>query len=147
MNFVHFPGLSSSSDQVLIQHTVPGGPYVLIASPVPAAQFPRCTMRALSQVCWESPLGSWSQAMTLLKDVNRPRSQEDMVSHWEPTHSLVEDVSLQGQDCSSSLLSGHVCCRHASLPLVEGEGACMQPASSFLAFTQSFVLWAVQAAC
>ena len=28
-------------------------------------------------------------------------SQEDVVSNWEPTHSLVEDVGLWGQDCSS----------------------------------------------
>ena len=30
--------------------------------------------------------------MTLLVDVNRPRSQEDLVSNWEPAHSLVEDA-------------------------------------------------------
>ena len=29
--------------------------------------------------------------MTLLTDVNHPGSQEDMVSSWEPAHSLVED--------------------------------------------------------
>ena len=37
--------------------------------------------------------------MTLLADVNRPGSQEDMVSNLEPGHSLVEDASLWGQDC------------------------------------------------
>ena len=36
--------------------------------------------------------------MTLLADVNRPGSQEDMVSNLEPGHSLVEDASLWGQD-------------------------------------------------
>ena len=29
---------------------------------------------------------------TLLADVNHPGSQEDMVSFWEPAHSLVEDA-------------------------------------------------------
>ena len=30
--------------------------------------------------------------MTLLADVNCPGSQEDMVSNWEPAHSLEEDA-------------------------------------------------------
>ena len=30
--------------------------------------------------------------MTLLVDVNRPGSQEDLVSNWEPARSLVEDA-------------------------------------------------------
>ena len=30
--------------------------------------------------------------MTLLADVNHPGSQEDLVSNWEPAHSLVEDA-------------------------------------------------------
>ena len=30
--------------------------------------------------------------MTLLADVNCPESQEDMISNWEPAHSLVEDA-------------------------------------------------------
>ena len=56
--------------------------------------------RSVSWVCPEgtvpgvlcAPLGSWSQALTLLADVNSPGSQEDMVSNWQPAHSLVEDV-------------------------------------------------------
>ena len=52
MHFVPFSGLSSSGNQVLGEHTVPGGPCVLITSPVPAAWFPglpqehclRCTV-------------------------------------------------------------------------------------------------------
>ena len=39
-----------------------------------------------------SPLGTWFQAVTLLAGVNRLGSQEDMVSNWEPAHSLVEDA-------------------------------------------------------
>ena len=31
-------------------------------------------------------------AATLLVDVNRPGSQEDLVSNWEPACSLVEDA-------------------------------------------------------
>ena len=30
--------------------------------------------------------------MTLLADVNHLGSQEDLVSNWEPAHSLVEDA-------------------------------------------------------
>ena len=56
--FVPFPGPSSSGDQVLGEHTVPDGLYVLITLPVTAAWFPGCTARALSQVCHVSPLGS-----------------------------------------------------------------------------------------
>ena len=39
-----------------------------------------------------SPPESWSQAATLLADINHPGSQEDVVSSWEPAHSLVEDA-------------------------------------------------------
>ena len=48
--------------------------------------------RAQSQVCCVSPLGSWPQAVALLADVIHPQSQEDVVSNWQPAHSLVEDV-------------------------------------------------------
>ena len=44
-----------------------------------------------SDVPWVSS-GGWSQAATLLADVNSPGSQEDMVSNWEPAHSLLEDA-------------------------------------------------------
>ena len=92
MHFVPFPGLSSSGNQVLGECTVPGGLCILITSPVPAVQFPGCTARAPSQVCFVSPLGSWSLAATLLVDVNHLGSQEDLVRNWEPAHSLVEDA-------------------------------------------------------
>ena len=65
-----------------------------------------------SQVCHTSPLESWSQAATLLEDVNHPGSQENMVSSWEPAHSSVEDA------LSAAELSGH---KSASLTL-GGEG-------------------------
>ena len=92
MHFMPFPGLSISGDQVLCDHTVPGGLCVLITSPVLAARFPWCAARVRSQVCRMSPLKNSSQAATLLADVNHPGSQEDAVSSWEPAHSLVENA-------------------------------------------------------
>ena len=73
MCFMPFPGLSSSGNQVLGEHTLPGWPCILITSLVPATWFPGCAMRAPSQVCHMSPLESWSQAVILLVDVNHPR--------------------------------------------------------------------------
>ena len=64
--------------------------------PGPTHWFPGCAVRSRSQVCCVSPLGSRSQAATLLADVNHPGSQEDVVSNWEPAHSLVEDACLWG---------------------------------------------------
>ena len=74
--------------------TVPGVQCCLITSPVPATQFPgvlqeRC-LRCAMCLLWGS------QVVTLLADVNRPGSQEDLVSNWEPAHSLVEDAGLWG---------------------------------------------------
>ena len=63
--------------------------------PCPATTFPPCAMRALSQVYRLSPLGSWAQAVTLLADANRPGSQEDLVSNWEPVHNVLKDASLR----------------------------------------------------
>ena len=58
MCFVPFPVLSSSGNQVLGEHTVPGGPWVLIPFQVLATRFPGCAARALYQVCHVSPLVS-----------------------------------------------------------------------------------------
>ena len=120
MRFVPFPGLSSSDDQVLGEHTVPGGPCVLVTSPVLATWFPRRDARALSQVCHMSPQETWSQAVTLLVDVTHPGSQEDVISSWEPAHSFVEDA-ISGADCSSPLSSSSGRLKPASLP-PGGEG-------------------------
>ena len=60
--------------------TVPGVLCVLITSPGQAAWFPRCAVRAPSQVCCVSPLGNRSQALTLLADVNHSESQEDLAT-------------------------------------------------------------------
>ena len=51
-----------------------------------------------------------------------PGSQEDVVSSWEPAHSLVEDAGLWGWDCSSPLPSGSGCRVPASLPPARGRG-------------------------
>ena len=51
MCFVPLPGLRSSDNQVLGQYTVPDAHCILITSPLPATQFPRCIARVLSQVC------------------------------------------------------------------------------------------------
>ena len=70
----------------------PGGAMCLITSLVPAAQFLWSAVRALSQVFCVSLLESWSLAATLLVDVNRPASQEVLVSNWKPARSLVGDA-------------------------------------------------------
>ena len=77
---------------------------------------------SVSQVRHVSPLGSWFKAVTLLAGVNYPRSQEKVVSTWEPAHSLVEDAGLWDQDWSSPFSSDSGCHTLASLPLVGGRG-------------------------
>ena len=84
MCFVPFPGPSSSGDQMLGECTIPGELCVLISSPVLATRFPRCAVRALSQVCRVSPLGSWSSSVTLLVGVYRSGSRK----MWLATRSL-----------------------------------------------------------
>ena len=117
--FLPFPGPSSSGNQMLGEHIVPGGLVILVTSPGQATWFPSCITRAPCQVYRVSPLGRWSQAATFLADVKHPGSQEDMVSNWEPAHSLVEDVSLWGWDCSLPSSSDY--CIPASLPLAGGR--------------------------
>ena len=75
--------------------------------------------------------------MTLLVDVNRPGSQEDLVSNWEPAHSLVEDAISVAE--IAPLPSGSGCPLPASLPPAEG-GASPLPASCPLLFAQFFFL-------
>ena len=95
LRFVPFPGLRSSGDQVRGECSLSrcgGGGVRLITSPVPAAQFPGWQQVCLFQVCRASLLGSSSLAETLPVDVNRPESQEVLVSNWKPAHSLVGDA-------------------------------------------------------
>ena len=81
----------------------PRGAASLITSLVPAAQLPGCAAGEPSQVCHVSPLGSSSLPATLLVDVNHPGSQENLVSNWEPAHSLVEDA-ISGAEIAPHIL-------------------------------------------
>ena len=110
------------------------GAMCLITSPVPAAWFPGCA--AAPQVCYVSLLGSWSLAATLLMDVNRPGSQEDLVSDWEPAHSLVGDA-VSGAEFAPFLLALAGAC----LPPCLWQGMSRSAAGSPLVFIQSFFLW------
>ena len=52
-------------------------------------------------------------------DINRPGSQEDLVSTWEPAHSLVEDA-ISGAKIASGLLALAVACLLLCFPWKEG---------------------------
>ena len=132
MCFVPFPGPSSSGDQVLGEHAIPGGLCVLITSPVPAPWFPGCTARAVSQVSHISPPGSDPPGRCQPSQMPGRLGQQ-----LEACSQIGGRCHLWGQDCP--LLSGSGCHPPASLPLV-GEWTALQLASSPLVFAQSFVL-------
>ena len=132
---VHFPGTRAAQPTRCLASALSSSAVHLIASPIPAARFPGCTAGVLSQVCCVSPLGSCSQAATLLVDVNRPGSQEDLFSTWEPVRSLVE-----GAVSGAKIAPFWLWLPPACLPASGGEWAGPLPASSPLVFTQSFVL-------
>ena len=152
LGWVHFPSLSCSGSGTWVLHkgadsvgpafcALPRSKQLrwpgvwrarslwLIASTVPAARFSGCKTGSPSQVCRVSLLESWSLAATLPADVDRPESQEVLVSK-KPACSLVDDASLGPQLPPSG--SG---CPH--LPVSSRGWAGPQPASS----AQSFVLW------
>ena len=85
LRFVPFPGLSSSGDQVLGEHTVPGGLGILIISRVPAAQFPGCAVehRLRCAVCllWGADLR--------LRPSWRMSTVQDPRKTWLATGSLL----------------------------------------------------------
>ena len=58
VHFVPFSGPSNSGNQVLGERTVPGGLCVLITCSRLDARFAGCAVRAPSQMCYVSPLGS-----------------------------------------------------------------------------------------
>ena len=91
LRFVPFSVPSSSGNKVLGELTVSDVRCILSPSHSQPLSFLGVPQEP-SQVCRVSPLGSWSQAVTLLADVNHPGSQEDLVSTWEPAHNLVEDA-------------------------------------------------------
>ena len=118
MRFVPFPAPSSSGDQVVGEHSVPGGLCVLITSPVLEARFPGCAVSTISVVLCISS-GELFQDAILLADSNHPGSQEDLISNWEPAHSLVEDA-VSGAEIAPCLPALAVA--HLPLCLRPGEG-------------------------
>ena len=115
----------------------------LITSSVPAAGFPGCIAGVPSQVCFVSILGRWSPATNFLTDVNRPGSQEDLVSNWEPTCGLVGNA-VSGAEFAPYLPALAVT---RLPPCLQRGWAGPQLANSPLVFAQSFVLWAGLAVC
>ena len=71
-----------------------------------------------------------------LADVKHPESQEDVVSNWEPTHSLVEDAVSETEiaPCLPALAVTHM---SLCLWLARSQS---NAARSPLVFAQSFVL-------
>ena len=103
--FVHFPGLScsGSGSQVLHRSTDSVG-RAFCALPwseqlrQPGAwrtHCPRWVMH-LNHLPGPSCSGALSQVCCVALDVNCSGAQEDLVSNWEPAHSLVEDAGLWG---------------------------------------------------
>ena len=87
VRFVPFPGPGSSGDWLLGECTVPGGPCVLSPPWFRRLGLPGAPPGVL---CVSS--GELISGLTLLADVSHPGSQEDVVSNWQPAHSLVENV-------------------------------------------------------
>ena len=85
--FVSFPGLNSSGNWVLGEHTVPGGPFILITSRIQTLGF----LGSSRENCLR-------YAMCLLWGADLK-----MKPSW-------------GQDCSSPMPSSSGCCTPASLP-------------------------------
>ena len=95
-------------------------------------------MGAPSQVCHVSLLGSRSLAVTLLVDVNRPGSQEDLVSNWKPARSLVEDA-ISGAEFAPCLPALAITCLPASLPPA-GDGL-VRSSLALLGYLLSPLFW------
>ena len=88
-----------------------------------------------------SPLRSRSQAVTLLADVNHPGSQEDVISNWQPSHSLVETV-VSGAEIveATCLLALAVVCRSLSASRKGGLKMAYSYSPLVFARAQFFVL-------
>ena len=137
MCFVPFTHLSTSGDQMLGECTVLGGPCILITSLLLASWFTRYSVRASSQMCCMSPLGIWSQVVTLLAVVHclGPRKT------WLGTGSLLTifwRMPFFGWDGHSP--SGYDCCNPASLPLDREGPISSQPALLYY-WLSHFFLW------
>ena len=79
--------------------------------------------------------------MTFLEDVNHPGSvQEDLVSNWEPAHSLMEDA-ISGAEIAPHLLALAVACLPVCLQ--QGEGlVCSLLALLWYSLNPLFCEWA-----
>ena len=77
--------------------------------------------------------------MTLLVDVNRPGSQEDLVSNWETAHSLMEDA-MSGAEIAPCLLALAV--PFASLPPAGDGPVCCWLALLWYSLSPLFCEWA-----
>ena len=131
LDCVHFPGLSRSGSGFPVLHwgadsvgpafhTLPRSEQLrwpgawwafspslvvhLVTSQLQPLGFLSVPRECRSQACRVSPLGGWSLTVTLLADVNRPGSQEDLVSNWEPACSLFKDA-VSGADIAPHLLA------------------------------------------
>ena len=123
--FCPLPGPSSSSDQMLGEHTLPGvgASYHLPGLSVHL----RCPMCLL----WGADL--WLRPSWWMSIVQDPGKTS--VSNWELARSFVEDA-VSGAEIAPFWLWLSPACLSAS----GGGWAGLQPASSPLVFTQSFVL-------
>ena len=105
-----FPGPSSSGDQVFGKLTLSDVWCILSPSHSQPLSF-------LGVPCVSS--GERISDCTLLEVFNRPGSQEDLVSNWEPAHNLVEDA-ISGAKIVPCLPALAVACLPLSLQWGDG---------------------------
>ena len=107
VHFVPCPGLSSSGDRVLCEHTVQCGPCILFTCLVQLLTFPGA-LRENSPECvmcllWGADLRLWHSWLMS----NTPGPRENVVSNWEPVHNLVDDavfgVNIAAAPCLPAL--------------------------------------------
>ena len=132
-----FCALPSSGNQVLGEHTVPGGPCVLIIRPILAVQFPwrprehrlRCALCLL-----------WGADLRMRPPWQMSASQ-DPRKIWLATGIMLTvwwRMPVSGAEIALRLPA--LALTFMAVCLQCSEGPCMQPASSPLVFSQSFVL-------
>jgi len=118
LHFMPFPGLSSSVNQVLGKHTLPGG-WCILSPPSPSP--------SVSWVCHESATSGVPCVSSgeLISDCDPPgrgqpsRISGRLVSNWEPASSLVEDA-ISGAKIAPCLPALAVTSLPLSLWWVEG---------------------------
>ena len=153
---VCFPSLHCSGSRVPCRGTVQSGDCISCNSQVSAAQVLGYSTKAQTRVAVHvvpfpglssavSPLGSWSLAV--MSTVQDPKKTSlltgSLLTVW--WRMLVSGAEIAAAPYFWLQLS-HVCLSASGEWGVGWEvGACRQPASSPLVFSQSFVLWAGQA--